>query len=101
MTTCVAAMSTKGMTAGASEAPAFLKIIWGIVMGLLAYIMISTSGVDGVKMIGTIAGLPIMFLMIALMVSTLKRAYWEDVDWSLSNKKDKKTVTATKTADQC
>lgn len=101
MTTCVAAMSTKGMTAGDSEAPAFLKILWGIVMGLLAYIMISTSGVDGVKMIGTIAGLPIMFLMIALMVSTLKRAYWENVDWSLSGKKDNVTVTATKTADQC
>ena len=100
MTTCVAAMSTKGMTAGDSEAPAFLKIIWGVVMGLLAYIMISTSGVDGVKMIGTIAGLPIMALMIGLMVSTLKATFWKDAEWSFGKKDNEVGLIRTETADQ-
>ncbi|MCG8615143.1 MAG: BCCT family transporter [Desulfobacterales bacterium] len=85
MTTCVAAMSTRGMTAENAEAPALLKITWGVVMGLLAFIMISMSGVDGVKMIGAIAGLPIMILMVALLVSTLKRTFWPEADWRLSS----------------
>ena len=86
MTTCVAAMSTQGMTAENAEAPGILKITWGVIMGLLAYIMISLSGVDGVKMIGAIAGLPIMGLMILLLISTLKGVFWADVEWRFNKK---------------
>lgn len=92
MTTCVAAMSTRGITPENAEAPALLKIVWGVVMGLLAYIMVSLSGVDGVKMIGAVAGLPIMILMLTLFVSTLKGVYWPDVEWRLFKDKTEPVV---------
>ena len=49
--TAMAGISTQGITPDSPEAPAWLKIAWGVIVMTLAYIMIATVGVNGVKII--------------------------------------------------
>ena len=73
MTSCMAAMSTRGITVDDdSEAPARLKIIWGIIIGFFAYVMIAAAGSDGIKTVVVLSGFPILFIMISMIASTLK-----------------------------
>lgn len=82
MTTCVSAICVKGMNIiEDKEPPAYLKIVWGIVMGSLAWVMISFAGIDGVKMLNTVAGWPIMFLMAFMILSALKVLFWPELKW--------------------
>lgn len=81
MTSCVAIMSTSGLAHDEQEAPVYLKIIWGVVMGGMALVMISFAGIDGVKMISNLAGFPIMFLMVAIAISIIKGLWWPEVKW--------------------
>ena len=72
MTSTISLMSTRGLAHDAEEAPAFMKVLWGVVIGIIALIMIVFAGVDGIKMLSTLAGFPIMLLMIAIAVSAVK-----------------------------
>ena len=72
MTSSIAILSTSGFHAEDGEPPLFLKIVWGTVMGMLAWVMISFAGIDGTKMVAILASLPILFLMIAFVFSTIK-----------------------------
>lgn len=76
MTSTIASMSTVGLTEEDNEAPVLLKVVWGIVIGIISWIMISYAGVDGFKMISNLAGFPIMFLMIVMSVSVIKGLWW-------------------------
>lgn len=40
-----------------------LKVIWGTLMASLAWVMITFAGVDGVRMLSVIGGLPALFLI--------------------------------------
>jgi len=80
MTSCIAAMSVEGLDASSSEPPAYLKIIWGIVVGFLAYFFISFAGIKGPKMLSFLSALPIVFMIIAMTFSLLVYLYssrWE------------------------
>ncbi|MDD6678364.1 MAG: BCCT family transporter [Firmicutes bacterium] len=44
------------------EAPAALKLMWGILMGVAALVLTLTGNIEGIKMIKTIAGFPILLL---------------------------------------
>lgn len=81
MTSCMAAMSTKGgLYATEAEAPGYLKIIWGVIIGFMAYAMIGFAGINGVKMAQTVSGAPIMFLILAMTWSLLKQLYWPNFE---------------------
>jgi choline-glycine betaine transporter len=41
-----------------------LKVLWGTLMASLAWVMITFAGVDGVRMLSVIGGLPALFLII-------------------------------------
>ena len=75
MTSCIASMSVKGVNAENPEAPGHLKVIWGVVIGALAYFFISFAGIDGPKMLSFIAAFPIVFLVIGVSFSLLKALY--------------------------
>ncbi len=70
--TSLAAISTKDLRADAREAPGKLKILWGVITGSMAFIMISMGGINGTKMLGVLTSLPIIFLLWALAVSGIK-----------------------------
>lgn len=64
----MAGISTHGITPESPEAPNYLKIIWGVVVISLAYIMISLVGINGVKIIANFGG---MFAGIIMLGATL------------------------------
>lgn len=75
MTSVAAIMSTRGFHQEDGEPPLRLKLIWGIIMGSLAWVMISFAGIDGARMLAVLASFPLLFLMMALISSTLKGLY--------------------------
>lgn len=55
-----------------NDPPKKIKMLYGIFMGALAYALIASGGQDTVKSIWIIVGVPMMLVILALLVSTLK-----------------------------
>jgi choline-glycine betaine transporter len=77
MTSTVASLSTTAAHQEDKEPPATMKIFWGVVMSSVAIINLISgsgggeiSGIDATKQIATVAGFPILFLMV-LMAFTI------------------------------
>ncbi|MEG1822459.1 MAG: BCCT family transporter [Clostridiales bacterium] len=88
MTSVAAIMSTSGFSQEDKEPSTILKIIWGSIIGFMAWIMISFAGIDGARMLTVLASLPLLFIMIALFISTIKGLYAPET--KLYIKKEKK-----------
>lgn len=71
-TSAMAAMSTKGISPENPEAPMSIKVIWGVCIGLTAGVMISQNGIEGVKTLSILGGVPSLFLILFILVSLLK-----------------------------
>ena len=71
-TEAMSSISTRGINPEDSSPPKFVKFSWGILVGLVAWIMVSYSGVEGVKMLSNLGGLPSLFLMVLLCFLTIK-----------------------------
>ena len=64
----------------------WMKVIWGILIGTIAWVMISfsgdgqTSGLDGIKMLSNLGGLPALFLMLVVAFGMMKMIWksWKD-----------------------
>lgn len=54
------------------EPPKKIKMLYGIFMGALAYALIASGGQDAVKSIWIIVGVPMMIIIIALCISTMR-----------------------------
>ncbi|MFA7165575.1 MAG: BCCT family transporter [Desulfoplanes sp.] len=67
----LAIISTKGVRAG-EEPPKYLKIIWGVVTGLIAYVLCISGGIASVRGLISLAGLPMMFFTFAMCISLVK-----------------------------
>lgn len=74
-TSAMAALSTKGITADSPEAPLLPKLLWGGSVGAVAWVMTSTAGIDGIKMLSNLGGLPALFLLIAISISLCLTMY--------------------------
>lgn len=72
MTTVISAMSTKGLDPKNPEAPFQMKFIWAVLIGASALFIISTAGIDGIKMLAVFCGLPLLILITFLSLSLLK-----------------------------
>lgn len=55
----------------AKKAKAQLKVLWGSVIALVAWSMTAFSGVDGIKMMSNLGGLPALFVVIGMNASLL------------------------------
>jgi glycine betaine transporter len=72
MTSTVSLLSVSGFVkTGEEEAPAPLKLFWGVLMGLTAIIFVFNGGLDGIKVVKTMAGVPILFLEVAMVLGFL------------------------------
>ena len=59
MTSTVAMMcTTSDAMKGEEEAPVMLKLGWGVVMGLIAWIVITFAKIDGLRAIVSLAAAP-------------------------------------------
>jgi choline-glycine betaine transporter len=71
-TSAMAAMSTKGISPENPEAPTSIKVIWGICVGLTAGVMVSQNGIEGVKTLSILGGVPSLFLIMLILGSLVK-----------------------------
>lgn len=71
-TNAMAGLCTYGITDGEQESPAWLKIVWGVSIGLVTWIVITFAGIDGIKAASNLGGFPIMFLMIIMLIGLIK-----------------------------
>lgn len=77
LTTTISALTTTNNTILNPEPPAKVKVFWGVVMGVLALLTITSgtgkeiTGIDAVKQMATVAGFPILFFIIVQTISTL------------------------------
>ena len=57
-------VSSIGVNPESPEAPIFIKIIWGSLIGLTAWVMITSAGIDGIRMLCVLGGFPALFIII-------------------------------------
>ena len=74
----MSSISVKGVSPENPEAPVYIKIMWGVIVGTVSWVMISFAGIDGIKMISTIGGFPALFLIIAVALGFLKLIFGRD-----------------------
>lgn len=70
MTSTVSLMSLKD-NSKVNEAPISLKLMWGVLMGVSSLVFTLTGSIDGIKIIKTIAGYPILIVGLAMMIMFL------------------------------
>lgn len=52
-----------------------IKVIWIGLIGIAAWVMVSNSGIDGVRMLSNLGGFPALFIIIALNIVLLKLSF--------------------------
>ncbi len=67
-TNSIASLSTSGITPDGQEASVYLKIVWGVLFSTLSYIMLSIAGIDGIKMVSNLGGLPNIFIILGAVI---------------------------------
>lgn len=71
-TTAMAAISSSGITPENPEGNMVIKIVWGLTVGTVAWVMISFADVDGIKIISTLGGFPAAVLLMFVLGSLVK-----------------------------
>lgn len=71
-TTAMAGISSWGVSPESPEAPKITKIVWGTTIGAAAYLMVSLTGVDGIKALSVLGGFPAMILILLVTVGLLR-----------------------------
>lgn len=74
-TSAMSGLSTIGISEKKEEAPYLIKIIWGTMVGLTSWIMVSKAGIDGVKMASNLGGFPSLFIYIFVILSTFRMLF--------------------------
>ena len=55
-----------------TEASIFVKVIWGLIIGTLTYVMLSTKGLDGIRILAVLGGFPALFIIIAAGIKLIR-----------------------------
>ncbi|OTG84210.1 BCCT transporter [Acinetobacter sp. ANC 4558] len=80
MTTTIAGMCTKNVPIG-EEAPAFQRIIWGVLIGSIAIIMSAfgggEQGIDGIKYLAVCGGFCVLFIFMLQLLSIIKTFFYD------------------------
>jgi len=73
-TSAMSGISSTGISPESPEPSMTIKLIWGLMIGLVAWIMITFAHLDGIRMLSNLGGLPSMFLCLAVVVCAIKVA---------------------------
>lgn len=89
-TTAMGGISTACISPESPEPPTLIKVVWGLTVGIVAWVMLSFAGIDGIKMLSNLGGFPAMILELAVAIGlimvvsnprkfdTFKEDYYED-----------------------
>ncbi|MHC4199970.1 MAG: BCCT family transporter [Planctomycetota bacterium] len=73
-TSAMGGLSSTGISPESPEPGMFIKIVWGVMIGLIAWVMICFAHLDGIRMLSNLGGLPALFLCLAVTVCLIKVA---------------------------
>ncbi|AJA08380.1 BCCT transporter [Sphingopyxis fribergensis] len=65
----MSSLSTHGISPETPEAPLSVKIVWGGTIGLVATILVASSGIDGIRMMSVLGGFPALFVILGAALS--------------------------------
>lgn len=68
----MSSLSIKGITYENEEAPYPIKILWGLIIGVTAWIMITLAGLDGVRMTSNLGGFPALLIILLIIAGTIR-----------------------------
>lgn len=69
-TDAIGNLCTRGLTADSDMGSSLpMKVVWGMIIGTVSWVMTSFVGIDGVKMLSNLGGLPAMLMILLASVS--------------------------------
>lgn len=72
-TDAIGNLCTTGFTADSEERSGFgVKVLWGSIIGVVSWTMVSFIGIDGIKMLSTLGGLPAALIILAISLTLCK-----------------------------
>ncbi len=71
-TSAMSGLSSDGVNPEKPEAPISIKLLWGSLIAIMSWVMISYAGIEGIRILSVIGGFPILFFCI-LFVGILIR----------------------------
>lgn len=74
MCATLAGLSTFGINPDNPETTPFMKILWGILLGAVAFITLAFAGLDGLKALSNLGGIPTLLLLVPVTWALIKVA---------------------------
>ena len=72
-TDAIGDLCTRGFTAESDEKAALgVKVLWGTMIGVVSWTMVSFVGIDGIKMLSNLGGLPAAIIILATSLTLWK-----------------------------
>jgi len=72
-TDAIGNLCTTGFTADSEERSGLgVKVLWGSIIGVVSWTMVSFVGIDGIKMLSTLGGLPAALIILAISLTLCK-----------------------------
>src|SRR3546814_14627619 len=65
----MSALSTRGISPEAPEAPLLVQMVWGATVGLVAIVLVASAGIDGIGMMSILGGFPALFVITGAALS--------------------------------
>ena len=72
----MSALSVDEISPENPEAPIYIRMIWGIVIGTVSWVMITFAGIDGIKIISNIGGFPAMILISLVGIGLVRMTFF-------------------------
>jgi len=69
-------ISNHGISPENPESPLVTKIVWGVLIGGISFVMVSSTGIDGVKQLSNLGGFPALWLFMFVGAS-LGKLVWK------------------------
>ena len=74
-TDAIGDLCTTGFSADSDESSTLgVKVLWGSIIGIVSWTMVSFVGIDGIKMLSTLGGLPAALIILAISLTLCKWA---------------------------
>lgn len=70
-TLAMSGLSSTGISPESPAPPNYIKYTWGIIVGLVAWVMVSFAGIDGIKMLSNLGGLPALLLLVLCCIGMI------------------------------
>jgi choline-glycine betaine transporter len=72
-TDAIGGLCTRGLTAESDlNTGLSMKVLWGSIIGIVSWVMVSFVGLDGVKMLSNLGGIPALFIILFSSISLWK-----------------------------